>query len=192
MLPPRVHELLPVFVAWSPVSSFANNAVQLVIDNDNASQIVLPLLVLFAPDQTAAAGALPGVVSLRTRRVRTTAPSGTGGITPVAHDSADALPAGVTAWNKPSTIPAGGTTHACHPAITPQPDELKLTTLDAPTMINVGDFGAQKLYDYDALPMFVKPLILREDECLELVQGGTGGTGAGYFGCIFAVDRRGA
>jgi hypothetical protein len=136
--------------------------------------------LIVIPQQAVVTGALPGDFVLRTRRAPSVAPAG-GALTVISWDSQDAVPAGLTAHNGPSTAPSGGTALDIF-AIPIQGDEVKLTTLDAPTMAAVR--GGIVLYEAQR---GCKPLTIRTNETLELQQGATAGTGNVRVFCHFCV-----
>lgn len=163
------------YSALTGVSAFANNKLHFVLHNANASGWAIQIMrVVLLPQATAVTGALSGEWTLRRRAGTTTAPSGTGGVSIVAMDTATPLPAGISAWNSPQTGPAGGSLESILTGF-PQSEEMKSATLDAPTMASLQPFGGVSLYDGTAYGAG-SPLTLRVNETLELVQG-TGNVG---------------
>jgi hypothetical protein len=160
------------FRALTAVSAFASNKVQFALDNTSGEPVWI-LAVVIKPHTTAVTGVAPSEWTLRRRNGRTTAPSGTGSVAIVSHDTNTPVPSGITAWNAPQTAPAGGTLDTLD-VITPQADEAKLSTLDAPTMASLQDFGGVLLYE---VPRDGEPITLRQNQTLELVQSATAGTG---------------
>lgn len=187
----QMEGLLPTFTVLTGVSGFAASKFHLVLYNGvsgttGQSLVVKPRLVAVKPGQAAVTGAVSGTWTLRRRRSPTTPPSGSGGLTPVPHDSAQLLPAGIGCWNAPGTAPAGGTLETFNQFV-PQADEQKLTTLDAPTASAVfGDWAGLVVYRQDAIKP-ARPIVLRAGEALELQQDGQGGTGNCQVLCVFTV-----
>ena len=184
-------EGMPTFRALTPVSAFAPLKWHFVLHNGNSTtlgqaSVVKVRLIAVLPGFTAVTGVAPSAWSLVRRIGPTTPPSGTGGVTPVTHDSAQALPAGITAWNAPSVPPVGGTVSSFL-SFVPQSDEQKLTTLDAPTIGPLlSGCGGQVIYRAsDTYP--AKPLVVRAGETLEVQQSATGGTGNCQILCVFTV-----
>ena len=183
-------EGLPTFSVLVGLSSYGANKFHLVLYNGvptSTSQglLVKIRLLVVLPGTTAVTGAVSGPWSMRRREWLTTAPAGTGGLTLVPHDSAQALPTGIGAWNAPQTAPAGGTVSVIWQGI-PQADEQKVTTLDAPTMASLQPFGGLTLYSADKLRS-ARPLVIRPGQTLEVQQDGTSGTGNCRLLCLFTV-----
>jgi hypothetical protein len=181
----HIYGSVPTFIALTGISSFAASAFHFVLFNNNATAIVKVMLVVFLPTTTVRTGAMSGDWTLRHRRAPTTAPSGAA-VTIESLDSGDTLPTSITAHNKPTTSPAGGTTHTFN-ILKPQPDEIKLTTLDAPGMMALFPFGGLTIFSAQAL-WPGKGIVLRQDQDLELQQDGTAGTGEGRILCIFTAE----
>lgn len=178
---------IPAFIAQTPASAFGANKLHFVLDNAHASLVVRVMAVIIQPMATVVTGVASGDWTLRVRRARTTAPSGTGGVTPVNFDVNQTLNASITAWNAPGTSPAGGTTSNFITNIRPQPDEIKLTTLDAPTYQSLQPFGGLAMYLAPWLWPAV-PITLRQNETLELLQDATSGTGNCRVVCVFTAE----
>lgn len=180
----RESESLVTGFILTGISAFAANKLHLVLSvgpTAPASTVLAIRLVVVLPTQTARTGAIPSEFMLRRRVGMTTAPVG-GAVNIRLADTADFGPVGISAHNAPTTPPVGGTLHDIIP-FTPQADELKLTTLDAPTMMSLGDFGGLVVYDSRRIRP-AKPLTLRPNQCLEVVQGATAGTGECRVLCV--------
>lgn len=180
---------IPTFFALTGVSAYAANKFQFTLYNgagSTAAGLLLKIrLLVILSGVAAVTGAAPSVWSLRRRENPTTTPAG-GTITVVSTDSAMALPAGISAHNAPTTSPAGGTT-STFVEFVPQADEQKLSTLDAPTALNVlNDFGGQIIYRAAFIPG-CQPLTIRQGQTLEVQQSGTAGTGNCRVLCVFTV-----
>lgn len=176
------------FLALSPVSAFAANKVQFVLHNGNVEGWEVRLLhVAVLPQATVVTGVAPSEWTLRRRTGTTTPPSGTGGITPALMDTQEpTLKAGITVWNAPQVAPAGGTLETfC--AFIPQADELKLSTLDAPTMASLNAAQGMTIYSAAFDGLGATPLTLRQNQTLELVQSATGGTGNCRIRALFLI-----
>lgn len=186
----EVLEGLPAFTALTPVSAFAANKFQFVLFNGQSTTlgqacVIKIRLVVFIPGLAAATSVAPSAWTLQRRQGLTTNPSGAGSFAPALMDSAMAIPTGISAFNAPAVSPAGGTT-SVFSSFFPQADEVKLSTLDAPTMASLAPFGGQLVYSADALRP-ARPLTIRAGETLEVVQTVTGGTGNGQILCVFTV-----
>jgi len=181
----------PTFFAMTPVVGFAANRFHLVLFNNSVYTKVRVLLVIVMPQATAVTGVLPSAWALRRRIGPTTLPVG-GLVTPVSADSFDIIPGGIMLHSVPTTAPAGGTVQDFL-SVFPQPDEVKLSTADAPTLASQSVFGGQAIYDASKFRPAI-PLLLRPNETLELQQSATGGTGNSRIFCIFTIadERAGA
>lgn len=183
---------LPTFVVFTSVSAFAANKFHLVLWNSAAlatgqKQLIRIRLISFIPGTSAVTGALSGPWTVRRRENPTTAPSGVGGITIAPFDSAQAVPSTIQAFNAPGTSPAGGATTTFFQFM-PQPDELKVSTADAPTLASViGDgWGGQVIYKCHDIHRG-RPITIRAQQCLEIQQDSTAGVGNGRILCGFTV-----
>ena len=175
-------------MAMSPVSAFGANKFHFVLFNNpgTISQclVVKVRLVVWKPGNAAVTGATGGLFTLRRRSGLTTNPSGTGGLAIVAMDSSMPIPTAIGAWSPPQVAPAGGTVAIIN-EIPVQPDESKVSTLDAPTMAEIrGEFGGQSFYRHLSC---CKPLTIRSGETLEIQQSSTAGTGNGRALVLFTV-----
>jgi hypothetical protein len=171
-----ISEREPTFTLTSPVSAFAASKFHLIIVNTSTATLVKVHRIVIQPITTAVTGALSGPWALRRREGVTLGNLGGNVITPVSHDSADALPSGIAAYNAPLTAPTGGTLRDLG-FVQPQPDEIKLSTLDAPTMQGLYDGGGLTVYDSRLGGAQTKALRLRPNEDLELQQDATAGAG---------------
>ena len=183
-------EGLPTFIVQTGVSAYAANKFHLVLYNGVATATGQSLVVkirrlVWQPVPTVATGVLSGPWTAGRREGLTTAPAGTGGLTPTLMDSAQALPTGISAWGTPGTLPAGGTVRPVI-AFVPQGDEIKVSTLDAPGRAALADFGGVTVYDAGALRS-CRPLVIRPGQTFEVQQDGTAGTGNGRLICVFTV-----
>lgn len=180
----------PGFIVMTGSSGYAANKFHFVLHNGVSQTLgqavsIRVRLVVHLPGQSAVTGVAPSVFTFRRREAPTTAPSGTGGLTIGAMDSAYLLPTGIAAYNAPGTPPGGGTTTIINEYV-PQADEAKLSTLDAPTESGIMPWGGQIVYKCsDVLP--ARPLTIRAGQTAEIQQGGTGGTGNGRILCLFTV-----
>lgn len=181
---------LAAFDALTGTLAFTANRIQFALYNGVSATTSLGLairvrsLVHFS-GRTAVTGVAPGVWTVRRRTGTTAIPAGTGGITPVSHDSTDVLFGGLTCWSNPQTAPAGGTLETLRQYL-PQADEQKLTTADMPSMLALTPWGGQVIYAAANEPR-AKPWTLRPGQCLEVVQDATAGTGGGQILCTFTV-----
>ena len=176
------------YMILTPVSAFAINKFHLVLHNNSIIPslfLVKIRLVVFIPQATVVTGILPTDFTLQRREIPTTLPSG-GAISSVALDSFDILPSSIVAYNGPTTAPAGGTIRIFH-SFAPQSDEIKLSGTDAPTMASIGDFCGVVIYSSDRING-CKPITLRSNQTLEIVQSATAGTGNGRFLVFFTVE----
>lgn len=177
----------PTYVAFTPVSGFAANKFHFVLHNNGGALgqalAVKVRLVVWQPGTTTVTGASGGLFTLRRRSAPTTPPSGSGSFAPVALDSAAPLPPAVACYSPPGVAPAGGTAGVVN-EFTPQADELKLSTLDGPTMASLGEFGGQVVYRQY---LNSRPLVIRSGETLEIQQGATAGLGNGRALVLFTV-----
>jgi hypothetical protein len=182
----QTEDALPTWVVMTPVSGYAVNKFHFVLYNNTTFYIIRIRLLVYKPDITAVTGALPSPFTLRRRKNPTTAPVG-GLVTPIAVDTAQvALPSGITAHNAPTTAPAGGTAEDIL-VYQPQADEIKLSSLDAPTFASLLPFGGAPIWKANEFAPAL-PLILRPGEVLELQQGGaTAGTGSCRILAVFTV-----
>jgi hypothetical protein len=171
----------PTFMGVFPTAgygTFAANAQQAVIYNNNtAGKIIKIQKVIYLPDTTARTGALSGIWYIWRRVTPTVAPSG-GANDVFSSDTIDTTPAGITFHSKPTTVASGGTLQTFS-VFTPQPDEIKLTTLDAPTMGSLFDGMGVTIYDAKWGTGKAKPITIRQNQTFEVVQTSTPGTG--YF-----------
>lgn len=180
---------VPSFIALTPVSAFGANKFHLVVFNNAASATSQSLLVkvrmiVVLPGQAGVTGVAPSIFSLRRREFPTTAPSG-GTFAASLLDSAHTLPSTITLHNAPTTASAGGTTQVFN-EFTPQADEQKLTTLDAPSMVSLNNWGGLTIYKASDAPS-ARPIVLRANQLLEVQQGATAGTGNCRILCLFTV-----
>ncbi len=186
----EANEGLPSFIFQTPVSAWGASKFHFVLYNGAAlatgqSMILKVRLLVYQPGVAAVTGTISGPWTVRRREAPTTPPSGAGGLTPFLCDSAQPLSAGIGAWNAPGTPPAGGTSVTLFQWI-PQPDEVKVSTMDAPTMASLGLFGGQVIYSADLLKP-ARPLILRPGQTCEIQQDATAGVGGGRIVCVFTV-----
>lgn len=178
----------PTFWCLSGNLTSTASRFQLVLYNGNASALVRVKRVALLPVATATITAVfSGLWTLRVRRAPTTDPTGTGGLTIQSFDSNDSLPSSIAAYSTPGTAPSGGTTHD-YLSFIPPPDELigTTTTLNATTnaFTSRGGLILYQSLDYD----WAKPITLRQDQCLELVQDATAGTVTTYqVHCVFTA-----
>jgi hypothetical protein len=170
----------------TPVSGYATNKFHFVLYNNTTFYIIRIRLIVYKPDTAVVTGALPSPFTLRRRKNPTTAPVG-GLVTPVAVDTAQvALPSGITVHNAPTTAPAGGTAEDIL-VYQPQADEIKLSSLDAPTFASLQPFGGAPIWKANEFAPAL-PLILRPGEVIEIQQGGTTpGTGSCRILAVFTV-----
>ena len=177
----------PGFLILTPVLALTANRLHFVLSNAMAatSQGIAARVrrLSWLPEQAAITGAAPSDLTIRRRVGATTMPAG-GDLTATVLelDTAQLLPAGITVHTNPTTPPAGGAVKSAN-EFTPQADEQKLTTLDAPTMASLGEFGGVTLFD--SRP--AGPLVLRPAQTLEVVQGATAGAGNGRLLCLFTA-----
>lgn len=179
----------PAFIAITPVSAYGINKFHFVLHNSAAAAtgqacIVKVHLLVMLPGSAVVTGVVPSAFTLRRRTALSTSPSGTGSFSIASLDSAYSLPSVVTAYNGPQVAPAGGTL-AVFNEFFPQADELKLSTLDAPTMAGLGPWGGQIIYQ--ALLPGVRPMAIRAGETLEVQQSATAGTGNCRVLCLFTL-----
>lgn len=178
---------LPSYLALTPVSAFAANKLHFVLHNASASLAAVILRIralVILPELAALTGSLGGQWTIRRRDAPTTEPAG-GTLALVRADSADPALSTVTAHNAPTTAPAGGTVETLSLVI-PQPDEVKASTLDLPGMASLGEYGGHVIYNA-ARCAPARPWTLRPNQTLEVVQGGTAGTGNCRVLCVFTV-----
>lgn len=177
------HRTEKTFSAITPLSAFDANKFHLVLYN-NSDELVKVRRIIIIPDATAVTGAMSGVWSLQKRIAPTTAPVG-GLITPTPHDELDTI-THITLHNAPTTPPAGGIVKVIN-RFFPQPDEIKLSTLDASSMMGLTEGAGLCIYDARLGGEGVKPIILRKNETLEIQQDATGGTGNCRIYVLFTV-----
>lgn len=186
---PQTSEGLPSFFALTPVSAFAASKFQFVLYNAvnplAFGLVVKVRLLVVIPGVAVVTGVQSSVWTLQRRAAMTTAPSGAGLFAPARTDSAAALPAGIGCYNAPAVSPAGGTLETFNQFL-PQADEMKLSTLDAPTMAGLAPFGGQIIYNCNSI-LPSRPLTVRAGETLEIVQSVTAGTGNCQILCVFTV-----
>lgn len=177
----------PTFFALTPLSAFGANKFHLVMHNNGGtlgqSLLLKVRAVIWQPGPAVVVGATGGLFTLRRRTAPATPPSGAGSFAATALDSATPLPSAVVCYNGPAVSPAGGTATTIN-EITPQPDETKVSTADAPTLAGQDDFGGQIVYRQ--LPN-TRPLTIRSGETLELQQSATAGLGNGRALVVFTV-----
>ena len=178
----------PSFAALTPVSAFGANKFHFVLHNAAAVAtgqccVLKVHLLVILPGVAAVTGVAPSAFTLRRRTAPSTPPSGTGSFAIAALDSAFPLPSMVAAYSGPQVSPAGGTL-AVFNEFVPQADEMKLSTLDAPTMAGLSKWGGQVIYE--ALP-HTSPIAIRAGETLEVQQSATAGTGNCRVLCLFTV-----
>lgn len=177
----------PTYTVLTPSSGFAANKFHFVLHNNGGtlgqSLVIKVRLVVWQAGTAGVTGATGGLFTLRRRSPPSTAPSGAGSFAPVPLDSGAPLPAAVVCFNAPGTAPAGGTVAVIN-EFTPQADELKLSTLDAPTMATLGEFGGQIVYRQY---LNSRPLVIRSGETLEIQQSATAGLGNGRALVLFTV-----
>lgn len=181
---------LPTYIVMSGLSAFAANKFHLVVHNGASTVVGQSVrlkvrLVVVQPSPTVVTGVQSGVWTLRRREALTTPPSGTGGITIATADSGQALLPNVTAWNGPGVSPAGGTTVTLNQFTAPA-DEIALSTLNAPGMASILDWGGVTVWRSGGVSG-IKPLVIRPNQTLEIQQDATGGTGNCRVLCIFTV-----
>jgi|WetSurSiteA1Bulk_404760.scaffolds.fasta_scaffold19981_3 hypothetical protein len=176
------------FIAEFPFagdSPFAANKQHVVIYNANATAVVRIRKVIWKPTTGTRTGAVPGYW-YTWRRVGPTTPPVGGLITPWPSDTNDSLPASITCHNGPTTPAAGGSLQTFG-TFTPQADEQKLTTLDAPTMAALFEGAGMTIYDASWGGPGVKPVSIRQNQTYEVVQTATPGTGSCYVYVVFTV-----
>lgn len=186
----EVLEGLPCFVLLTPLSAFAANKFHFVLFNNapvatSQNLVVKIRLLIVQPSITVVTGAQTGIWSLQRRDQPTTAPSGAGVLTPSMMDPAVNILPGIGAWNAPGTAPAGGAVSIFN-QFTPQADEQPLTTLNASSMAGLVSWGGQVIYNASDIPNG-RPLTLRANQTLEVVQDATAGTGNCKILCVFTV-----
>lgn len=178
----------PTFMCVFPYAGygvFAANRQQAIIYNTLSTHIVKIRKVIYLPDAVARTGALSGLWYVWRRVNPTTPPAGT--VEPVApHDTAYSLPSGIYTYSNPST-PANGGTLQTFTVFVPQPDEIKLTTLDAPTMSSLLDGCGTTIYDANWGGPGTSPITIRQNQTFEIVQTATSGTGYFRLLIIFSV-----
>jgi len=183
--PTDSESVLPTFFFLTPESTFAASRFHLVLFNNTTGYLIRLLLLLFLPSTTARTGALPSAFTLRRRVSPTSNPAG-GNVTAVAADPDDALNSLITGHAVPTTAPAGGISQDLLPFF-PQPDEVKLSTLDAPTFASVQPFCGQAIYNANAFRP-ARPFIARPQQTIEVQQSATAGTGQGRFLAVISVS----
>ena len=177
--------ILPTFSALTGVSGFAANKFHFVIFNNSSFYVVRLQFLIHKPHSTTVTGALPSEFVLR-RRLAPTTPPGGGLVTAVGSDNQDSLPAAITIHSAPTTSPAGGTLQDLLTFI-PQPDEIKLTTLDSPTFASLQPFSGAAIYDANKFSPAI-PLLIRPQQTLEVQQGTTAGTGNCRYFAVFTLQ----
>lgn len=180
---------LPTFFALTPVSVFGASKFHFVLFNNAAGAtsqglIVKVRMVVVLPGLAAVTGVAPSVWTLRRRESPTTAPAG-GVIAVASADSAHVLPGTITIHNAPTTAPLGGAAIVFNEFV-PQADEQKLSTLDAPSFAAASPWGGVMVYRHGDMPG-MRPIALRPNQCLEVQQSGTAGTGNCRVLCAFTV-----
>lgn len=186
------HGALPTYWALgTSLAGLANRFFFVLYNNSSLGAIIQIRKVVWIPTGTAAVTSLsPGLLTQRVRISPTTDPTGTGGLTINSFDSADTLPANITAFSTPSTVPAGGTTMDLLDTYF-QADELKpasASASDAPTTVSFAEYGGVTLYEHNQLGFNCKPITLRQDQCYEIQQGATSGVTSTYrVLCIFSA-----
>jgi hypothetical protein len=181
----RLEATLPTFLILTPVSAFAASRYHLVLYNGTVNHKLRLLLLVAQPQVTVVTSVISSVWDLRRRVSPTTLPAG-GSVVPVPLLSTDVMPAGVTCHNIPTTAPAGGTATLLYPYL-PQADEIKLSTLDAPTWASLLPFGGSAIYDANRFRPAL-PIILLPGQTIELQQSATGGTGNCRLLAIVAIE----
>lgn len=181
---------VPTYWALTGALTFTASRFQFVLYNNSSLGAIVQVrkvVFLYSSAVAVTTPVVSGPWSQRIRTAPTTDPSGAGSLTIQTMDSADTLPANITAFSSPGTPQAGGTAKDLSTFI-PQPDEVKLTTLDAPTMASMNEYSGITLYDFSSLGPNAKPITLRQDQCYEIQQDATAGTGAAYrILCIFTA-----
>lgn len=180
----------PTFIGCTPVSAFAVNKFHFVLFNNapiatSGGLVVRIRKIVVQPGIPAVVGAAPSPFTLVRRTGLTTPPSGAGSMVATLLDTAQAIPLGIGMWNAPAVSPSGGTTMLFNEFM-PQADELKLSTLDAPTMASIQSFGGVTIYDANDLRPCC-PLIVRPGQTLEVQQGATAGLGNCRIWCAFTI-----
>lgn len=163
------------------------NRFQFVLYNNNATAVVRVKYVIMMPVSAAVVSSTdPSEWILRKRIGPTTDPTGTGGLTINSFDSADSLPSSITAFSNPSTVPAGGTAQDCM-SIIPGTWELQGTgTITTSSMNAFTSLGGYVIFDAGSNELC--PIVLRQDQCLELQQSATAGTETVYrIHCAFTA-----
>lgn len=167
---------VPTYWALTGALTGTASRFQFVLYTNNATAIVhVRKVVVLYHSSALVTGAFSGPWTQRLRTGLTTAPSGTGGLTISNFDSNDTLPSSITSFSNPSTVQAGGTTKDFS-LFLPQPDEVKLSTLDAPTMTGLNEYAGLTIFDFSSLGPNAKPLTLRQNQCYEIQQDATAGT----------------
>lgn len=179
---------VPTYFALTGALTATASRFQFVLYNNNATAIAqVRKVVLLYCSATAVGGAFSGPWTQRIRTGLTTAPTGTGGVTVFSFDSGDTLPSSITAFSPPGTSPAGGTSKDLS-VFLPQPDEVVITTLNAPTMASVSEYCGLTIYDFSSLGPNAKPITLRQNQSYEIQQDATAGLIAAYrLLCIFSA-----
>lgn len=166
---------LPTFWALTGALVATASRLQLVLYNNNATALVaVKKVVMLYPSSAPVTGVFSGLWTQRIRVGPTVDPAGNT-ISIFSFDSADTLPSSITAHVAPTTTPSGGTTKDLH-LFLPQPDEVKLSTLDAPTLFSGQSFGGVTLWDHQELGPNSKTITLRQDQSYEIVQDAVAGT----------------
>lgn len=181
---------VPTFWTLTGALTFTASRFQFVLYNNNATNVVeIRRIVYLMPSTAAVTGAASGPWTLRRRVGPTTDPTGTGGISIFGMDNNDSLPSSITAFVNPGTPQAGGTTQDFS-TFTPPCDEVKPagTTIDPSTQAASYDFCGMTLYDHTQFGNNAKPMLLRQDQVLEIQQNATAGTGnSPQILCVFSA-----
>lgn len=177
----------PTFWALTGNLTPTANRFQFVLYNGASSAIIRVKRLTMIPIGTAVTGSTnASVIKVRVRIGPTTDPTGTGGLTIQSFDSADSLPSGIVAFSNPGTIPAGGSAVDYWPFIPPTWELMGTGTVTTPSTDAFTNLGGLVLYE--SAELLSAPITLRNDECLEVVQGTTAGSFTVYqMHCIFSA-----
>jgi len=178
---------LPTYFLLTGESAMAASKLHVVAFNAAGSSIVVRVrMIVCKPTAGVVTGAISTALTLY-RRALTNTPVGSGS-SAVATDTADATLSAFNVLIALTTNPTGSASTA-YTNFIPQPDEVKLSTLDAPTMASMQDFGGVVIYDHARLKG-TKPITLRAAQSLEISQ--TGSAGVGNLQFLFVVTSEAA